>query len=115
MGWGFSKAGDTFQDTCYHHLGPLLLVPSGDVIERGQFRNQGRLLKEATLEPGLFVLLAKTESPSTPPGQVCLEAALDPVTAISCGCLDLPACYESWYIILSWHQQGLGLDHVHLR
>ena len=100
MGWGFSKAGDTFQDTCYHHLGPLLLVPSGDVIERGQFRNQGRLLKEATLEPGLFVLLAKTESPSTPPGQVCL---------------DLPACYQSWYIILSWHQQGLGPDHVHLR
>ena len=114
MGKGFSKAGDTLRDTCYHHLGPLLLVLSGDVIERGQFRNQGRLLMVVTLEPGLFILLANTGSPSTPLGQVCLEAALDPVTAVSCGCLDLPACYQSWYIS-SWSQQGLGPDHVHLR
>lgn len=62
MGWGFSKAGDTFQDTCYHHLGPLLLVPSGDIIERDNLGTREDSLKEVTLEPGLFILLAKTGS-----------------------------------------------------
>lgn len=40
--------------TLVYHLGPLLLMPCGDVIERGLFRNWGGLLKEVTLEPELY-------------------------------------------------------------
>lgn len=39
----------------------------GRCQRKGHFRNQGRLLKEVTLDPSLFSLLARTVSPSTPP------------------------------------------------
>ena len=64
-GVGDSKVG-TLLDTP-HHLGPRLQMPWGDVRGSRQFRNQGRLLKEVTLELGLLIFLPRTVSPSTPP------------------------------------------------
>lgn len=64
-GWGSISKTGTLLDTLYHLR--LLKMLLGDVRGRGHFRNQGRLLKEVTLDPSLFILLARTVSPSTPP------------------------------------------------
>lgn len=63
MGWGVQQGRE---HTLGHLLSSLGTPPASAFwrcIERGQFRNQGRLLKEVTLEPELFILLAKIGSP----------------------------------------------------
>lgn len=95
-------------------LGPLLRTPGGDMRGRRQFRNGGRLLREVTLDPGLFILLAGTIAFN--PSQDRSLSRLLWVSSLTCPAarMDLAPFYHFSYIHLSWGQQGLGPDRVHL-
>lgn len=112
VGVGNSKAG-TLLDTPYH-LGTLLRMPWGDMRGSRQFRNWGRLLREVTLDPGMFILLAGTVPFN--PSQDRPVSRLLWVSSLMCpvAWIDLAPFYHFPYINLSWGQQGLGPNHVHL-